>query len=227
MTVNSGTINISCTQEDEGGEGLESKATLTINGGKIDIEAYDDCINASDHIEISGGTVFCFARGNDGIDSNGTLSISGGFIISSGTRAPEGGFDCDNSTFKITGGIIIGTGGSTSNPTSSVCTQRSIKYSSGSPESYICIENPNGDTILMYYIPAYVGSGGGPGGPGGGNQVTVLFSDPNITVGNGYTLRYGGTVNGGTNVNGYITGGTYSGGQTKTFNVNSMLTNVN
>ncbi|MDR2084576.1 MAG: carbohydrate-binding domain-containing protein [Bacteroidales bacterium] len=224
LTVNSGIITISCTQEDEGGEGLESKATLIINGGEIHIETFDDSINASDHIEITNGNVFCLARGNDGIDSNGTLTISGGFVFSNGTRAPEAGFDCDNSIFKITGGTIIGTGGSTSNPTANVSTQRTIIYRSGASGDYICISNPSGDVILMLEIPTYTGIGGGPGG---GNQSVILFSDSEIVTGNNYTLHYGGTITGGTNVNGYIIGGTYSGGQTKTFNVNSMLTTIN
>lgn len=236
MTVNSGTITVRCNQTNEGGEGLESKNILTINGGLLDIETYDDCINAANHIEIAGGTVYCKANGNDGIDSNGTLTLSGGFVITSGTKSPEEGFDCDNNRFAITGGTHIGTGGSTSNPTTSACTQYVIKYSNATPGSSICIKNSAGDIILMYQLPEYSTSsggtnpgGGGPGGGGpgggGGNSMLVLFSDPALAKGS-YTLQYGGTITEGTTVKGYNTGGTYTGGSSKTFTISNIITSI-
>lgn len=72
---------------------------------------YDDCMNASNSIVINGGSIYCYSSGNDGIDSNGTLTITGGVVIASGTTSPEDGFDCDQNTFKITGGIVLGIGG--------------------------------------------------------------------------------------------------------------------
>ncbi|MDL2297394.1 carbohydrate-binding domain-containing protein, partial [Bacteroidales bacterium OttesenSCG-928-E04] len=204
LTVNSGIITIVCSQNDEGGEGLESKDTLSIHGGIIDIQTVDDCINASNHIAITGGTVKVKSTGNDAIDSNGTLSISGGLIIANGDRAPEGGIDCDQSRFAMTGGTLIGTGGSTSNPTANASTQNSMIYRSGTQGSAICIKNSNNETILLYEIPNYASSsGGGPGGPGGGggNSVVVLFSDPALVNGS-YTLQYGGSISGGNSING-------------------------
>lgn len=224
LTVHSGVVTINCTQKNEGGEGLESKATLTIGGGVISISSYDDSINASDHIEISGGTMYFVATGNDAVDSNGTLSISGGFIIANGARAPEGGFDCDQSRFAITGGVIIGTGGSSSTPTSNACTQPSVVYSNATAGNALCIKNSDGDIILLYTLPTLTGSGGG--GPGGGNGMTLLFSDPAFTTGS-YTLQYGGSISGGTTVNGYNTGGTYTGGSSKNFTISGMVTRIN
>lgn len=226
LTINSGTINIVCSQSNEGGEGLESKSTLTINDGIISVSAYDDCINASTHIGINGGYTYCVSSGNDAIDSNGTLSVSGGITIANGTSQPEEGFDCDNNRFAITGGIIIGTGGATSSPTTSACTQRSIKYT-GTAGRSICIKNPSNEIILLYQMPTYSGSGSGGGFPGGGSNssMVLLFSDPNLSTGT-YTLQYGGTISGGTTINGYNTGGTYSGGSSKSFTISSMVTSV-
>ena len=85
-------------------------------------------MNASKSIVINGGNIYCYSSGNDGVDSNGTLTITGGTIVSIGTTSPEEGFDCDQNTFKITGGTILGIGGGTSTPTSSVCTQRTVIY---------------------------------------------------------------------------------------------------
>lgn len=230
LTVNSGMLTILCTQSAEGGEGLESKSTLTINGGTTSISAYDDCINASTHIAINGGTTYCVSSGNDAIDSNGTLTVTGGFTIANGSRSPEGGFDCDQSQFIVTGGTIIGTGGSTSNPTTSVTTQNVIKYT-GTAGNAICIKNASNEIILLYQIPTYSGSstGGGQGGPGGGgnsSSAVVLFSTPTLAKGT-YTLLYGGTIAGGTTTNGYNIGGSYTGGTTKSFTINTVLTTVN
>jgi|GEM_PF-6774220 hypothetical protein len=46
--------------------------------------------------------------------------------------------------------------------------------------------------------------------------MTVLISHPDLVSGS-YTLHYGGSISGGTTENGYNTGGTYSGGNTKSF----------
>lgn len=217
LTLNSGVLTITGTQTADGGEGLESKAILTINGGKTKITTWDDSINASTAIVINGGETYCLAKGNDGIDSNGTLTINGGFTISNGARAPEEGFDCDNNMFKITGGIIVGTGGNTSNPTS-VSTQKSVKITTTASNN-ILIKNSAGTVILMYKVPAYTGSGSG-------NSVVLLFTDPAFVNGT-YTVTRGGTITGGTTNHGYVTGGTYSGGTTTTFTVSNYLTTVN
>jgi hypothetical protein len=214
VTVTDGTYTLTASQD--GGEGLESKATLTINGGTFDINTYDDCINAAKAIVINGGMISCYASGNDGIDSNGTLTITGGVVISSGTSSPEEGFDCDNNTFKVTGGILIGTGGATSNPTTSVTTQQCVKYTmSATKDQYISIRDASNNDILTYKLPRTMSS------------MLVLFSTPTIAQNTTYTIYKGGTVTGGTDFHGYVTGGTYSGGTSAaTFTPTSVLTTV-
>ena len=227
LTINSGTIVVHCTQtQNEGGECIESKATLTINGGNI--EAYsvkDDAVNAAQNLTINGGIYYAHSDGNDGTDSNGTMHINGGFNISNGSRMPEEGFDCDWNQFKITGSTSIGTGGGTSDPTQNVCTQPSLKINTQHGYA-IQILKSDGTVICTYQCPTYTGGGGG--GPGGGNNMVMLFTDPQLQTGQSYTVKYGGTISGGTNWHGYYTGNvTYSGGQSTTVNVNSMYTTVN
>ena len=134
---------------------MESKDVLTINGGIYDIETYDDAINAANQVVINGGYIYCYSSGNDGIDSNGTLTVTGGIVIASGTNSPEEGFDCDRNTFSITGGVLIGTGGSSSTPTSSACSQRSVLYSASSATSgnLINIQDANGTNVFTYKLP--------------------------------------------------------------------------
>lgn len=214
VTVNGGSIIIKTTKEEA--EGLESKKILTINNGTIEIEAYDDCINASNHIAINGGNIYCYSTSNDGIDSNGTMTITGGTIISSGTTAPEEGFDCDNNTFKITGGILVGTGGATSTPTSGVSTQRSVIYgTTGTSGDLIHIEASDGTGILTYKVPRTY------------NQMTLLFSSPDMKSDVTYTVYKGGSVSGGSNFHGLYSSATYSKGTTAiTFTPSSMVTSI-
>ncbi|MDY6437084.1 MAG: carbohydrate-binding domain-containing protein [Bacteroidales bacterium] len=229
LTVNSGNITVNCTQSQEGGECLESKTIVIINGGNINAYSKnDDVINAANNITINGGTIYAYSEGNDGIDSNGTMFLNGGFVVSNGSRSPEEGFDCDFNQFKITGGTHIGTGGGTSTPTSSVCTQPSIRINT-MPEYAIQILDASGNVICTYLCPAFSGSGGGWPGPGGGSSsMVMLFTDPQLQTGQTYTVKYHGTISGGTEWNGYYTGNvTYSGGDTATVTLNSMYSQVN
>lgn len=195
---------------------------MTIHDGTFEIVAYDDCLNASSNITINGGMLYCYSMGNDAIDSNGTLDINGGLIIASGTTSPEEGFDCDQSRFTITGGILIGTGGASSSPTANTCTQYAVLYNgTGTSNSVIHISSSSGDS-LVYKIPrSYTSSGGGGpgmggGGMGGGNNrsMVLLFSAPELTNNVQYTVKTGGTITGGTEWHGYYTGATVSGGST-------------
>lgn len=96
-------------------EGLEA-AKVEISGGEIGVIAADDGINAADgtqnpmgqannncHIIISGGIVCVNAEG-DGVDSNGSLLISGGELYVSG---PQNGA---NAALDSDGGILINGG---------------------------------------------------------------------------------------------------------------------
>ena len=233
VTVHSGTITINCTQSTEGGEGLESKNIMTINGGELYIYSkMDDAVNAKKSIVINGGRVFASSDGNDGTDSNGTFTINGGLYVSRGARAPEGGIDCDQNKFTINGGTLIGIGGSTSNPNGG--TQHALVYSA-TVETDICLKDANGNIILCYKVPSLGNStmmpapggwpgGGGPGGPGGGpggNGTTLLISHPSIAKSSTYTIVSGGTISGGTEFNGYFTGAQYTGGTDKTVTTGS------
>lgn len=215
LTVNNGHITIKTSKTEA--EGLESKATLTINGGTLEIDAYDDCINAKTHIGINGGNIYCYSATNDGIDSNGTLTITGGVVITSGTNVPEEGFDCDNNTFKITGGVLVGTGGATSAPTSSVSTQRTLIYNgSGTENQLFHIASADGASVFTYKIPRTYSQG-----------MTLLVSSPDLAASNQYTIYTGGSVSGGTDFHGLYTGSTYSKGTSAgTFTTTSMVTTV-
>jgi hypothetical protein len=207
MTVNSGTIFVNCTQKTEGGEGLESKSLLTVNGGNIDIRTYDDCINAGTGIVINGGNIFCAASGQDAIDSNGPLTINGGLTIANGIRGDGEAFDAERN-FQVNGGIIVGTHGGGMAMTNPAGQQRSIRIQAAAG-SAICVKNAADETLLLFNIPVIAGATAG-------SAVIVTFSDPRLVSGS-YSLLSGGSISGGTTVNGYNTGGTYSGGTSEEF----------
>ena len=229
LTINSGMITVTCTQNNEGGEGIESKNILNINGGQLNISSTgDDAINAANRLNINGGTTYATSTNNDAIDCNGPMYITGGFTIASASKSPEEAFDCDNYTFGITGGTIMGTAsnGMFSNPTTSACSQHSLKYTHAGNNNIQLIRNSDNAEIVTFHIPN--NSAGGYPGPGGSSSVIFFFSSPELVQGT-YTLKYGGNISGGTNFHNYYTGATYSGGSTKTVTVGASfnITSVN
>lgn len=99
------------------GEGMESKSTMTLAGGKI--YAYskcDDAINCAGKIICSGAWVYAVSDGNDAVDSNygrsGAITISGGVVVALSSKgAPEEGLDCDNNSYiTISGGYVFSGG---------------------------------------------------------------------------------------------------------------------
>lgn len=209
ITINGGTIKVVSTA----GEGIESKSILTINNGNITVNATDDGLNAGTFIYINGGSTYVTSTGNDGIDSNGKITVTGGQTVSVGAASPEEGFDCDNNTFKITGGIIVGVAGATSSPTASVSTQPSVILGSGTANQLINIQAADGTEALTFLAPK--------------SFTTMLFSSPKLKSGTAYTVYSGGTVTNGTEVNNLYTAGTYAGGvSSKTFTTTSMVTSA-
>lgn len=187
LNVNGGVITVASAYE-----GLEANV-INITGGTITVAATDDGLNAANKIgktpsiTISGGYVdITMASGDtDGIDSNGTFTMTGGVVISRGapnsSNSMATGLDCDG-TAKITGGTFIQLGARETVLTCTGC-------------------------ATLNYGSAQGGMGGGMGGPGGmgrpggfdrggttsSNYVissdtwTVEGTDISFTIANGYS----------------------------------------
>ena len=119
---------ITITKSYEGIEGY----SISVSGGTIDLTSIDDGFNVSGGsdsssvngrpgqntftagssdmlLAFSGGTVTVNA-GGDGLDSNGSLNISGGFITVSGPEDNGNGTLDFNGTGTISGGTLLGSG---------------------------------------------------------------------------------------------------------------------
>lgn len=207
IIINGGTIDVTTTGN--GAEGIESKATLTINNGNVTVASTDDAINSASHMYIKGGNVTVVASGNDGLDSNGNLYIEGGYVMAFGTSAPECGLDANEEegyTVVFTGGTVLAVGGGNSVPSSSSGSTQPYVSGSGSvtANSNISLSDANGDILATFTVPAnYAGSSaGGPGGrpapggnrPGGQGGSSVLITCPGLTSGSSYTMAIGTTT---------------------------------
>lgn len=100
-------------------EGLEA-ATLNIYSGNITIHAEDDCLNAANSdltdyeftLNIFGGALYMDSVSGDGIDSNGTLTISGGTVVVwTANTADNQPLDADG-VITVSGGTVLAAGGS-------------------------------------------------------------------------------------------------------------------
>lgn len=204
ININGGSINV--VTSGNGGEGLESKAVLTINDGTVKVRAKDDAINSSSHMYIKGGTIDVISTGNDGLDTNGNLYIEGGLVMAFGSSSPECGIDAneeDGYTVYFTGGYILAAGGSNSVPKKSGSTQPYVSVSSTvQANTQISISNGS-ETLYTFTTPSdltSVGLGGSsgnrPGGMGQGGS-SLLISVPGMVTGTTYTVKNGtSTVSG-------------------------------
>ncbi len=176
-------------------EGIESKAAMTITGGKIFAQSSDDAINSGGDCTISGGYVCAYSTGNDGLDANGNCYIKGGVVYAIGTTSPEVGIDANTEggyKLYVQGGTIVAIGGLESG---SSLTQSCYSASSWSKSTWYALYNGS-DLALAFLTPA---SGG----------TTLIVSTPSTP-----SLKSGVTASNGTQIfNGMgYTSATISGG---------------
>ena len=165
------------------GEGIESKGTLTITDGDVQVSAYDDAINSSGDMTVSGGSVVAVGTSNDGLDSNGNLYIKGGTIVAMGASGAETGIDIDEQhKLYITGGYIFGIGGRVDGNLGS--TSQGIISTSGSVTANSSVTVASGSsTIASFTMPPYSYSNG-----------TIMVSAPDMKSGTSYTLALGSST---------------------------------
>lgn len=210
LAVSGGEINILTSYE-----GLEGTA-VEISGGHIRLVSSDDGVNAAggmdgsgfgrggafggsnsdSYIDISGGYLVVNA-GGDGLDSNGSASISGGTVAVFSTGQGDGALDYDGS-FSVTGGTLLaaGSGGMAQAPSQAEQYTMVLGFDSTLPAgTYISLAGAEGEHVFQLAADA--------------NHLVV--SMPELKGGAEYTVSYGGTYSG-QSEDGICSGGSYSGG---------------
>lgn len=231
-TIAGGSINI--TKSYEGIEG----ANITISGGETHVVASDDGINvaggsdetseaaggradqfsaaSSNLLTISGGYVTVDAAG-DGLDSNGSITMTGGTVIVNGpTGNGNGSLDYDGS-FDISGGTLVAAGSSGMlQATADDSSQSTIAMTFSQAQqagTLVHLQDSDGNTI-MTFAPSK-------------NYQSVVISSPKLTQGGSYTLYTGGSSTG-SDADGMYTDGAYTGGTKVTdFEISSSVTWLN
>ena len=229
--IHSGHISSYCAQTsgDPTGEAIESKDGIYINGGFVEANSYDDAINCANHIEVNGGYVWAYARGNDGIDCNGAYSqYNGGIIIAAGTEeaidancdgmgGTQGHLQINGATIIVfrasSGGGGMGGGMALLDSPTYMNGQKYLAPSNISTGNRYCIKNSGGDPVMIFNHQAVSGSGfmtstSGLRPPGGGgSSASFIFTSPEVTSGT-YTLYSNPTINGTVNWHGLYVGAT-------------------
>ena len=191
VTINNGNINIMKSHE-----GIEA-TTITINDGSIAIVDDDDGLNATGgndgssvngrpgqnnfsgskgEIHINGGTLSINSYG-DGIDSNGSIEMTGGYVTIDGpTNDGNGALDYD-SFFNISGGTLIATGSSGMLQVPSESSSQntiSIVFDGIEPANSTFRLKDNASNTLAEFTPTK-------------NYASIIISMPNLTTNNSYT----------------------------------------
>ena len=231
MTVNAGDDGITVSNDDETAyiyvesghiripscyEGLEA-VSVTIAGGVIDIRPMDDGINANGRgggsmLRITGGDITIVnetGRDADGLDSNGSICISGGNIfISVNGSGGSAAIDCgteNGGVCEISGGRVVAAGGSAmAEGFDSSSEQNFIMYTTpaADPGTAVTLENEEGNTLVSEVIPCSFSS--------------VVISTPELRLGETCTISVGGrseqiTVDNTSGSGGFAMGGMLGG----------------
>lgn len=206
ITISGGITSVSTAGRNA--EGIESKSTINITNGQVTVNAYDDGINSAGDLTISGGYVYSRATNNDGIDSNGNTYIKGGLCYAIGANSPEVAFDANSEQQKklyVQGGTLIAVGGLESG--ASITGGTAMQTSSWTADTWHALYN-GGTLVVAFKTPSKsTSSGGGPGG-GGGSQTLVVYTSSTPTLKSGVTVSGGTSYFGGAaNVGGSVSGG--------------------
>lgn len=209
ININGGNISVNSASD----EGISTKlSAITINGGSISITSTDDCLNAAKAININNGFIYLYSKQNDGMDSNGTITITGGKTVSIGTTSTEAGLDCNTNVMKLTGGVVVGLGSETSGPSATASTINSLVAGNGTANQLIHIEAADGTEAMTFLAPY--------------NYNTLLYACAKLKSATAYTVYTGGSMaTGSTNFHGLYTSGTYTKGDKKsTFTTSGVVT---
>lgn len=198
IAISGGTVNVTSNDDGLNASGGSSTTTDTAAGG-AEAEAQGAPQGApvggmgggggamdtvgDFSLDITGGELTINAEG-DGIDSNGTASISGGTVVVNGPSNDGNGALDVNGDLSVTGGTIAAAGSSGMAVTpSETSTQSGVQITFDSPVSagtIIHIANSTGAVVATFVTTKTVSS--------------IVFSSATMAAGETYTVLTGGTA---------------------------------
>ena len=170
--------------------------------------------STSGSLNISGGTIYVDSSG-DGLDSNGSIKMSGGKVIVNGpTNDGNGSLDYDKE-FTMTGGYLITAGTSgmlqTISNTSTVNAISVVFNSYNQANTSINIKDSNGNSLITFSPSKTYNA--------------FMIATSSIKNNEKYTISYGGTAKGSNEYG--IYDGTYEGGTTYgTVTISNIVTSI-
>jgi hypothetical protein len=197
VLISGGTVEVA-----ESTEALEG-SLIIVDGGDIELHSADDGVNAASsddgtttdgrpggemaaddsvRLVVNGGTLEVWASG-DGLDSNGSATITGGDITVWGPTADGNGALDVNGSFEVSGGTLLATGSagmlvapSTDSAQAWIATALSSTAAAGSE---VVITDADGDEVAAY-TP-------------GKDFASVVLSAADLEQGATYTVTVDGT----------------------------------
>lgn len=196
VLVTGGTIDVAGSTE-----ALEG-SLIIVDGGDVELHSADDGVNAASSddtaatdgrpggemaaddsvaLVVNGGTLEVWASG-DGLDSNGSATVTGGDITVHGPTTDGNGALDANGAFEVSGGTLVATGSagmlvapSTDSAQGWIATALSSTAAAGSE---VVVTDADG-TVVASFTP-------------GKDAASVVYSSADITAGETYTVTVGG-----------------------------------
>ncbi|NKY40212.1 carbohydrate-binding domain-containing protein, partial [Cellulomonas septica] len=158
--------------------GGEQGAAGGMPGGGGELSAQDGVL-----LEITGGTLVVDAEG-DGLDSNGSITMSGGTVVVAGPTSSGNGALDYNGTFGISGGelLAVGASGMAQTP-SDGSTQSFVGLTLDGTQqagTVVHVAAEDGTVLASFTAPKSFSS--------------VVYSSPDVTDGATYTALTGGST---------------------------------
>lgn len=190
------------TDETLSTKGIKAEAALDITGGTVTVDSADDSLHSNDSMTVSGGGI-TVKSGDDGLHADNTLTIGDGTIV---VEESCEGLEAINLT--INGGTIdvtasddglnaAGSSGMLKTPTTD-SKQNTISVScTGSAGDTVEVKGADGDTLVSAVAPK--------------SFTNVMFSTPDITEGETYTVYVNGTEAASETCSGVVSGATGMG----------------
>lgn len=199
VLVTGGTIDVA-----ESNEAMEA-SLIIIDDGDVELHAADDGVNVSSsddsaatdgragmggmaaddslHLHVNGGTLEVWASG-DGLDSNGSATITGGDIVVHGPTTDGNGALDVNGAFEVTGGTLMATGSagmmvapSADSAQGWIATALDTTAAAGSE---VVITDADEADVATYTLEK--------------DAASVVFSSPDVQQGETYTVTVAGTA---------------------------------